>query len=148
MNNKGFTLVELIVTFALATVIITILFNVVIIIKNNYEETSTRTNLMINQATLSNLLNSKINDDNLISYTECTGDFCYRFVFSNGETVELKVTETKIQFGNYIYVLAKGDKVVNPSLTYDEPYLILKIPVRAKMYPNEDFGINLIYKRV
>ena len=30
MNNKGFTLVELIVTFALATVIITILFNVVI----------------------------------------------------------------------------------------------------------------------
>lgn len=146
MKSRGFTLVELIVTFALAAAIITILFNVVIIIKNNYEESTIRTKLIINQSTLSNLLNSKINNGNLVSYSECGGNFCYRFTFRDGEVIELNVTETKIKFGNYVYVLAKGDKVVNPSLDYEEPYLILKIPVKAKLYPNEDFGITLIYK--
>ena len=146
MKNRGFTLVELIVTFALAATIIIILFNVVIIVKNNYEESTVRTKLLINQSTLSNLLNSKINNNNLASYDECSGNFCYRFTFKNGEVIELKVTETKIQFGNYAYVLAKGDKVVDPSLVYEDPYIILKIPVIAKLYPKDDYGINLIYK--
>ena len=38
MNKKGFTLVELITTFALATVIIVLLINIVLLIKNIYSK--------------------------------------------------------------------------------------------------------------
>ena len=147
MNKKGFTLIELIVAFGLAAVIIIVLFNVLLIIKINYEETSVRTKLYINQSTLSNVMNSKLNYGNIVSYSECPGSFCYKFKLSNMEEIELSVTEDKIKFGTYVYKLASGDKVVNPSLDLDLPYLVIKIPIVSKTYPNEDFGINLVYKR-
>ena len=147
MNKKGFTLIELIVAFGLAAVIIIVLFNVLLIIKRNYEDTSVRTKLVINQSTLSNVMNSKLNYGNIVSYTTCPGSFCYRFKLSNMEEVELNVTEDKIKFGNYVYKLESGDRVVNPSLELDLPYLVIRIPIVSKTYPNEDFGVNLVYRR-
>lgn len=147
MNNKGLTLIELIVTFALATVIIILLLNVLIIIKKNYEDTDSKTKLVVNQSTLSNLLNLKFSGDNLISYDECNGDFCYNFLFKDGETLILNVTDKKIVFGDYVYNLNETTYVENPVLYIDYPYLVIKIPVKTKLYPNDDFGINLVYKR-
>ena len=147
MNNKGFTLVELLVTFMLAAAIIIILFNVLVIIKNNYEETSAKTKLVLNQSTLSNQLNSKFSNNKLVSYNDCGGNFCYSFVFEDGEVIELSVTETKIKFGTYVYVLAPGDKVVDPSISIESPYLVIKIPIKAKFFPKEDYGVNVVYRR-
>ena len=146
MNNKGLTLVELIVTFALATGIIILLLNVLIIIRNNYSDIEERTDLVVNQSTLSNLMNEKFVGDNLASRTNCAGTFCYEFTFRDGSTVQLKVENDKITFGNYTYVLNEMSKVVNPSITYDAPYLVIKIPITTKLYPNLDFGINLVYE--
>ena len=147
MNNKGLTLIELIVTFALALAIVIILINTLVIIKDNYNDTETRTNLVVNQSTLSNLLNEKFQGNNLVSYTSCAGTFCYRFTFQDGEIFELNATTDTITFGKYVYKLDKLSEVVDPSLTINNPYLIIKIPIKTKTYPNEDFGINLVYKR-
>lgn len=147
MNNKGLTLVELLVTFALASVIIIMLLNVLVIIKKNYQDTNTKTSLIVNQSTLSNVLNNKFAKGNLASYTSCEGTFCYTFNFRTGESIKLEVTDKKIVFGNYSYVLDDSTNVVNPSITNDIPYLIIKIPIINKKYPNTDFGINLVYKR-
>lgn len=147
MNNKGLTLIELIVTFALALAIVIILINTLVIIKDNYNDTETRTNLVVNQSTLSNLLNEKFQGNNLVSYTSCAGTFCYEFTFKDGDVLELNVTTDTITFGKYVYKLDKLSEVVDPSLTINNPYLIIKIPIKTKTYPNEDFGINLVYKR-
>ena len=146
MNNKGLTLIELIVTFVLAAAIIVILFNVLILIKNNYEDTDVKTKLVVNQSTLSNLMNDMFKSGNLDSYTTCTGEFCYEFTFKDESVVTLSVSSKKITFGNYTYNLDDITEVVSPSLTINNPYLIIKIPVKTKMYPDEDFGINLVYK--
>ena len=146
MNNRGLTLVELIVTFAHAIGIVIILLNVLVIIKNNYNETDIKTKLVVNQSTLSNMLNSKFVGDNLVSRTSCPGTFCYSFEFKDGSTIDLKVDGDKISFGNYVYVLDSDSKVETPSLTFDDPYLVIKIPISTKLYPNEDFGINLVYE--
>jgi len=147
MNSKGLTLIELIVTFALAISLIIILINVVIIIKNNYEDTETRTNLVVNQSTLSNLMNNRFSAGNLASYESCEGTFCYTFTFTNGDAITLNVTSNSITFGSYVYKLDNLSTIINPSLTIDNPFLIIKIPIKTKLYPNEDFGINLVYKR-
>ena len=55
MNNKGLTLVELITTFALTSVIVVLLINIVVVIKNVYSKSDIKTELYINQSNLSNV---------------------------------------------------------------------------------------------
>ena len=146
MKKNGFTLVELITTFALTTVIIVLLINVVLLIKNIYSKTNVKTELYINQSNLSNALNSKINNNDLVSYEPCTdSEFCYEFNFRNDESIKLIVEKDKIKFGDYIYKLGNKTRVENATLTPDEDLLILKIPIVSDIYPNIDFGINLVY---
>jgi len=155
MNKKGFTLVELITTFALTAVIVTILVNVSVIIRNMYNKANIKTHLLIEQANLSNALNTKLNKKNLVDYSSCTGySFCYDFAFSDGSTERLAIDDTYIKFGNYIYKLKDGSEVGSVSLgkeaiseeSSDSEFLVLRIPIVNKLYPNEDFGINLVYQ--
>ena len=157
MNNKGLTLVELITTFALTAAIVVLLINVVVVIKNVYSNTTIKTELYIKQANLSNILNSKINYGTLKSYETCDeGTFCYKFTLedeeSEEEEIELNVTENKITFGDYVYELTEISKVENPSLKEEDidkddsnDILVLTIPIKCELYPNIDFGINLVY---
>ena len=71
MNNRGFTLVELVATFALSSAIIFLLISVVIVIKNIYVNYELKTNLIINQATLSSVLNEKLIDEEMITRSAC-----------------------------------------------------------------------------
>lgn len=156
MNNKGLTLIELITTFALSAVIIVLLINVVASIRNVYSKVSIKSDLYITQSNLSNALNSKLHDDKLDSYSACTDStFCYNFTLVNGETLKLVVEENKITVGNQVYKLTGKTKVVNPTLVPEyielkEEYsgnniLVLKIPIINELYPNIDFGVNLVY---
>lgn len=155
MKNKGFTLVELITTFALSAVIIVLLINVIILIKNVYYKASIKTELYINQSNLSNALNSKLKHNMLSSYEECDDtEFCYIFNFINEESIKLKVSESKITFGNFVYKLNDKTKVVNPTLinnyidiseTNGKNLLNLKVPIINEFYPDINFGINLVY---
>lgn len=151
MKKNGFTLVELITTFALTSIIIVLLINVVTIIKNTYSNSNIKTELYINQSNLSNILNTKISRDNLDSYEECTDtDFCYAFNFVNGESIKLIVSEKTIKFGDYVYNLGDSTKVdlekVNISgIEGIDDFLTLKIPITCELYPKIDFGVNLVY---
>ena len=145
MDNKGLTLVELLVTFALAAIIILVLLNVLIILKKNYEETDKKTHLVVEQSTLSNVLNLRFSKNNLISGESCNAFPC-EFVFRDGSAT-LTVEQNKISFDKYTYILDSNSRVENPTIEYNEPYLHIRIPIKNKLYGNEDFGINLVYKK-
>lgn len=156
MNNKGLTLIELITTFALSAVIIVLLINVVVSIRNVYSKVSTKSDLYITQSNLSNTLNSKLSNSQLDSYEICTDStFCYNFTLVTGETIKLVVEENKIMVGEQVYKLAGKTKVVNPSLDIEyvelnkeysgNNILVLKIPITNELYPNIDFGVNVVY---
>lgn len=156
MKSKGFTLVELITTFALASVIIILLINIVVVIKNIYSKTNIKTELYINQSNLSNVLNTKFTKDNLDSYRNCEESdeyiICQIFKFKDSEDeIKLEVTSNKIKFGNYVYKLPEYAIVKNN--TNDELFktdivnniLNLQIPIYCDIYPNINFGINIVY---
>lgn len=156
MNKKGFTLIELITTFALSAVIVILLINIIVVIRNIYSKANIKTELYINQSNLSNAMNKKISKDNLVSYQECYDeDFCYLFEFIDGESIKLNITDTSIKFGDFVYKLGSKTSVVNPSISEEyitgmdtetnDSFLIIKIPIKHELYPNIDFGINLVY---
>jgi len=158
MNNRGLTIVELITTFALTTVIVVLLINVVIVIKNVYSKTNIKTELYINQSNLSNVMNKKINSDNLDSYEICEDEgylLCYVFNFVDGDSIKLSVTQKQIKFGEYVYKLNEKTNIENPSInkvnmsisdtTKNNSFIIIKIPIICELYPNINFGINLVY---
>ena len=156
MNNKGLTLIELITTFALSAVIIVLLINVVASIRTVYSKVSIKSDLYITQSNLSNALNSKLHDNKLDSYSTCTDStFCFNFTLMNAETFKLVVEENKIIVGDKVYKLTDKTKVVNPTLVpgyieQNEAYsgnniLVLKIPIINELYPNIDFGVNVVY---
>ncbi len=154
MNKKGFTLIELVTTCTLSCVIIILLINIVVILKNTYTKNNVKTNLLINQGNLSNALNSKIYRGSMVNHEACSeGLLCYNFTFVDGEVIKLLVEEKKIKFGNYTYSLKDGSYVSDASIydeyldinTSNDRFMVIKIHIKNKLYPNEDFGINLVY---
>ena len=158
MNKKGFTLIELITTFALAAVIIILLINVVLIIKNIYSQNDIKSQLLIDQSNLSNVINKKLTEDALETYISCSdSDFCYNFNFIDGTSSKLVVTKDSVRFDNYVYKLQEGGVIENPVIDIildievsnneqNNSFLILKIPIKHKLYPNKNFGIDIVYQ--
>ena len=155
MNKKGFTLIELITTFALSTVIIIILLNIISIIKNIYVQNNIKSSLAIEQSNLSKLMNETF-DNKLKYYYSCKdSDDCYIFSFENEENANLDVQTDKLSFKNYTYKLDKNTKVVTPTLTREyvdiedvtneDNFLVINIPIINKLYPKSNFGIDLVY---
>lgn len=74
MNNKGFTVVELIASFALTMVITVFLFEVLIEVKDIFADTSTKTAIQQKMSIISkNISNTLKQNDWSVS---CSGDRC------------------------------------------------------------------------
>ena len=157
MNKKGFTLIELITTFALSTVIIILLINIVLIIKNIYSENNIKSELILEQSNLSNLMNQKFDIEALESYTPCDEtNFCYDFYFVDGSIDRLVVDDKSIRYGSYVHKLGDGTAVEDPTLKIfnikvasddvNDSILVINIPIIKKLYPSQDFGINIVYQ--
>lgn len=158
MNKKGFTLIELITTFALATVIIILLINIVLVIKNIYTNNNIKSELLIEQSNLSNLINKRLTKDSLNYYESCSdSDFCYIFSFVDGTTSKLVVDDDFIKFDNYVYKIKNNTKIDKPTIetiidievsntNSNNSFLIINIPITYKLTPNKNYGINVVYQ--
>ena len=113
--------------------------------------------MLLEQSNLSNLINKKFDKDFLNSYLLCDeSDFCYIFNFVDGTSSKLVVSDTYIKFDSYVYKIKKGSKISNPSLelydmkelsgSQENGFLVIKIPINNKLYPNENFGLNIVYQ--
>ena len=65
--KKGFTVVELIVSFSLVMVIVIFLFQIIISLKNLSTNSGVKTELLNKQSLISNEINKKLNNNEIIS---------------------------------------------------------------------------------
>lgn len=145
MNNKGLTLVELITTFTLTAVLLILLLNIVLIIKNIYIKYEIKTELLIKQANLSMYIKEKITNGDLISYTKDGNT--YLFTMRDNSTHILTINDNKITFDDYVYELSKdatiGD-IESPDVWVSGD-IHIKIPILHRLYPEDDYGLNFVY---
>ena len=153
MKNKGFTIIELFTSFTLASVIMIILFNIVLILKDSLSKVNTKTNMLIEKDNLSYNINKRFKEKELSSITTCEeGDKCYLFTYSDDTSDKLiySNTDKSITFNNYTFDIIDGITVEEPVITehYDtmsstkyNGYFIINIPIT---FNNKDYSIKVV----
>lgn len=153
-ENKGFTVIELLVTFALAIVIVFFLVQIVFILRDLYISNGVKTELLNKQSLLSYKINQEFITKDLRSATKC-GSNCINFLFGDGTTTKLQIDKTNntITFGDYVTELVSGsefgdiDVSANLSITNDNnknnAILNIDIPIFNKLFEDNNFGVNV-----
>ena len=155
MNKKGFTTIELIASFSIAMVILIVLFNVVLIMKDSYQNLDGETELLVQKDNLSYTINKKLRDKNLIQLTTCTdATNCYLFTYNDSTFDKLIYDKDKkvITFDNYTFEISDSITVNDIKINeyYDDTtstlyngYFIINIPLE---YNNKDYSIKIIHQ--
>ena len=156
-------------------IIVVILFEIIISLKNVYENSVTKSALVSRQNILTDYIYSDLNDYGLSSISAC-GDNCLQFVYKNGDmknlSWEYEYDETsqtqsfqKIKYGDYAIDLipnSKFDLSLSATGTYEFKgvnvctsikaytsnlvyFLNIKLPIYNTKFENQDFGLNILY---
>lgn len=155
-NNKGFSVIELIVSFSLTMLVIVILFEIIVSMKELYEKSITQAELVNKQNLMTDYIYSDIYNNDLISVYPCAEDpkNCFKFTYAGNVIKELKIDNTykTLTYGDYTIDLIKnssfGDiKICNQSeFSSDaviDSYFSIEIPITNSLFPDDDFGVNV-----
>lgn len=154
-NNRGFTVVELIVSFGISMVVLIFLFELVMMVRGMYISYGLKTELLTKQGVISDRINSDfINKDLLIAAKE--GPDTINFYYSDNTNRKLIINRDQgvLSYGGYTVALFENSsfgniKISNETLLKAESpgafdsILIIQIPIYHKLLPREDFGINI-----
>ena len=153
MNKKGFTVVELIVSFTLAMTISVFLFQIVINLKNLYTNSTIKTELINIQSLVSRQMNENFKKG-IISVDEC-GDRCYEFFYIDDTSDKLILSDDSIEFGNYKSKLPKNSYIRNETInisssstlsdSFDDSLLIINVPIYNENFKDEVYNIKIVY---
>lgn len=156
-NNKGFTVVELVTSFALAMVVFVFLFEIVVTLKDLYINSGYKTELLYKQAMISNKINTTLTQKKIKIAMTC-GDDCLFFIFDDNTTSKLQIDKENNIFtwGDYTTKLVAnsyfGDININ-SITAtnvgngkNDSIINIKIPIYSANITDKDFGVNIVYQ--
>lgn len=154
MNKKGFTVVELCVSFSLVSIIAIMLFNLIFSLKELYVSGDIKTTLLNKQGIMTKKIYEDLNNRYLKQITAC-GISCLNFVYSDGTAKFLiDVGANSITYDDYTMKLNDGTKIgqvgfkSSTSITRDNSdnnaVLSLDIPITTNLLENDDFGIHIV----
>lgn len=152
-NNKGFTLVELAVTFTLVAAIAIILFQLVSNLRQIYLAGEIKTTLLNKQGIMVKKISDDLHNNTLTSIGPC-GLTCLTFTYSEkATTLVVDPGNNTITYDNYTYKLEKGSKFNNLSFTKDETgqsfatnddsVFKIDVGISSNLITGEDFGIHI-----
>lgn len=160
LDQRGFTVVELVVSFALAMIVIVFLFQVLIQVKELYVSGVIKTELLTKQTNITKTISDDLSNKKILYATNC-GEYCLNFTFEDNTTKQLKVDKTNkvIRYGNYATKLADGSKIGEMHVTTETPmtsptaammgnnsFIRIDIPVTHHLFTGDNFGIRLVYQ--
>jgi len=155
MNKKGFTLVELIVSFALSIVVVIYIFNVVLMIKDLYITKGIKTNLLLKQSEIATMIEDSFLEKELTLFTVSNEEVEFLYDDLSTKILTYNKEENYIEFDNKRVYLETGAEIGNFSFkddvivekVTDQSYnsiLSLKLPV-VHNYIEGDYGINIVH---
>lgn len=143
-NNKGFSIVELIVSFSICMVVVVMLFEIVIVLKETLEKSEIKTQLYNTQNVLVEQIYDDLLEKKFESISKCNGN-CIQITYKDGTSKTLKYNNSTIEYGDYATKVLNNTNIGN--ITYDEGNNILTInlPITHPLFSNIDFGINVVH---
>lgn len=154
MNRKAFTLIELVVSFAMISVLSLVVFRTVI----NVQQKQLKNIAYSNYVTFHSAVNTTIQRDltnKIIEELEFCGRNCYKIKYANEATKELSInTESRtIKYGSFVERLPDSfsfymDMIISEDVFDIETegefnaMLTIRIPISSTLIPNER---DLIY---
>ena len=152
MNNKGFTLVELIVSIGLISIVMVFLFNLLGNVKREESLSNSNNTDSLNRSMIIRVIQNDFIELNLRSVNTCNvGEvLCYSFYFLNGTTKQLIVNKNNIIYDNEKWLLESGEYTSSNSVYCtnkeygDNYYLKIFIPVINSVNDGKVRDIELI----
>lgn len=150
-NNRGFTVVEMGVSFCLIFTVCILLFQVVLSLKELYIKSDIETTLLNKQGIILNKMYNDFRNKGVSSATPC-GNSCMSFELSDGNTKQLSTNKSNktITYDGYVWKLDDTSSVGDFSLTTGTKtgygtYFKITIPVTNKLIDSKDFGLDVVY---
>ena len=120
LNKRGFTVVELLVSFAIISVILVAMFSVIFTLTTNYSTASVGSELISTQAVITKQLADDLLNDNITSVVTC-GDKCIDINYQASGIKRLEITKenqrTLFKYGDFSKKLVDGSKFDKPTVT-------------------------------
>lgn len=152
-NNKAFTIVEMLVSFTLSMILVIIMFQLIINLKEVYMSSGIKTEMMNKKYLITNKIYNDLNTKKVSRIENCNNPLiCIQFTFQDGSIKKLEVDETNktLAYDNYIIKLNNTSyfKTMNVNTVYSQSnkkIFNIDIPIYNDIYINTDFGINIVY---
>ena len=136
-KNNGFTIVEVIVSFSLTMIIVLFLFQLIITLKQIYNNNFVASDLVLQQSNISQMINSDFLETDLGSATNVAESYnngiygrCYSLTFTNGVRKLCYDTEHNIiSYNDYEFTLISGSKIGDVSVEIENGNLFVDIPI-------------------
>lgn len=156
-NNKGFTLVELLVSFTLSMILVIIMFQLIINLKEIYQMSGIKTELLNKQYLMTNKIYTDLTEKNLIQISKCDTEIqnCISLTFSNGDIKNFYADSTNgiISYDDYTIKLSNNSYISEVSINVEgsineegsNRILTIKVPVYNDLFKDENLGINIVY---
>lgn len=151
MKNKGFTIVEMLSAFILSSIIIIILFQLIINLKEIYQSSGIKTDMLNKKNILIDKIYTDLNEKKLVNFSSC-GLNCIDLTYSTGETkrITTNISDKTIVYDNYTLKINNGFEMEDmqielPNESVQSANKLIKIYIPITSQENEDYSINIIY---
>lgn len=152
-NNKAFTIVEMLVSFTLSMILVIIMFQLIINLKEVYMSSGIKTEMMNKKYLITNKIYNDLNKLKVSRIGTCTDtEKCINFTYSNGTVKKLIIDEINktLAYDNYIIKLNSNTnfgiiQIDTEGSSIQKKLLNIKVPIYNDSFKDIDFGINIVY---
>lgn len=119
MNNKGTTIVEVLVSIVLMSIVLIFLMALLSDLKNEDYLSNTRSKDALNRIEIIHLIETDMIDYgvNKITISNCSNNLCIRFDYKNNSNKQLKITNKEVIYDDEKWTLNSGNYQLN-QITY------------------------------
>lgn len=157
LNNKGFSLVELMVTFVLVSIISALLFQIIVSTKEMKKKSDIKTNIILSKSNLSKLINDDISTCGKLTGADVgvtnNNELTLSFLFGDDgdekcNPKKLIVNSNQLTYGDYIATFPETTSIIKNEENYfeqfnDNNFKYFKITLHDKLL-DENYSIDIL----